>query len=96
MSHDRIALTVVRFLGWSAILALGGVIFLVHQATGYDKIDPSTVALVSGVSTLAGAALGGLGAMLANTSRGTQPVTVENPPDQPVPVDPAPEDGPTD
>jgi hypothetical protein len=96
-SHDRVAMAVVRFLGWAALLGLGGVIYLVHDATGYEKIDPSTVALVAGVSTLVGTAIGGLVALLANAGRpGPTPVTVENPPDAPVPVDPSPEAGPED
>ena len=91
MIHDKVALAVVRFLGWALLIGMVGVIYLVHDATGYDKIDPSTVALVSGVSTLVGAALGALGAMLASTGRSSSatPVTVENTADQPVPVEPA-------
>ena len=85
---DRVALTVVRFLGAVALIGVIGVVFLVYVTIGYETIDPSTVALVAGVSTLAGSALGALGAVLATTGKGTQPVTVENGADQPVPVDP--------
>jgi hypothetical protein len=82
---DRVALTVVYFLGSAALLGLAAVAVLVYHATGFDKIDPSTVALVSGVSTLAGSALGALGAILASTGKGApQPVTVENPVSDPV------------
>lgn len=93
VGHDVVALTVVRYLGRGAILALIGVVFLVYRSIeSANEIDPSTVALVSGVSTLAGAAFGALGAILASTGKGTPtPVTVENASDQPVPVDPAPE-----
>lgn len=86
--HDRIALTVVRFLGTIALGALFGVIFLVWRATeSPNEIDPSTVALVAGVSTLAGSALGALGSILASTGKNTpQPVTVENPPSDPANV----------
>lgn len=95
--HDIVALSVVRYLGRGAILALLGVVFLVYRSIeSANQIDPSTVALVSGVSTLAGAAFGALGAILASTGKGTaQPVTVENPPSDPIPVDPTPpEEGP--
>lgn len=87
--HDRVAITVIRFLGSSALLFGCGVIFLVYQATQSDnQIDPSTVALVAGVSTLAGSALGALGSILASTSpKGTPtPVTVENKPSDPLPT----------
>lgn len=86
-SVDRVALTVVRFLGAVAVIGVLGVIFLVHTTIGYETIDPSTVALVAGVSTLAGGALGALGAVLATTGKGSQSVTVDNPPSDPVPVD---------
>lgn len=94
--HDLVALTVVCFLGTAALLFGGGVIFLVHASIGYEKIDPSTVALVSGVSTLAGAAMGALGSILASTGKGApaqpagteaDPVSVTLP-DQPVQVTP--------
>lgn len=96
--HDIVALSVVRYLGRGAILALVGVVFLVYESIrSANQIDPSTVALVSGVSTLAGAAFGALGAILASTGKGTtQPVEVTNTADSPVPVDAAPEDGPVD
>ena len=85
MQHDKVALRVITFLGVAVILFGCGVIFLVYTSIGYDKIDPSTVALVSGVSTLAGAAMGALGSILASTGgRAPQPVTVENPPSNPV------------
>lgn len=89
--HDRVALTVIRFLGTAAILGLLGVVFLVYQTTQSDnEIDPSTVALVAGVSTLAGSALGALGSILASTKGAApQPVTVENTPADPVPTAPA-------
>lgn len=86
--HDRVALTVIRFLGSAAITGLLGVVFLVYQATqSSNQIDPSTVALVAGVSTLAGSALGALGSILAST-RGSapQPVTVEQPANNPIPT----------
>ena len=86
--HDKVALTVVRYLGSGMLLALVGIVYLVHQSvSSSNAIDPSTVALVSGVSTLAGAALGSLGAILASTGKGTpQPVVVDQPADNPIPV----------
>lgn len=86
--HDAVAMTVVRFLG-SAVLLFGfGVIFLVYRAIGLETIDPSTVALVAGVSTLAGAAMGALGSILASTGKGAPaPVEVVN---GPVPTEPQP------
>jgi hypothetical protein len=98
--HDLVALTVVCFLGTAALLFGGGVIFLVHASIGYEKIDPSTVALVSGVSTLAGAAMGALGSILASTGKGVpaqpagtpaDPVNVQTA-DKPLDVTPVPAD----
>lgn len=88
--HDIVALSVVRYLGRGALLALVGVVFLVYRSIeSANQIDPSTVALVSGVSTLAGAAFGALGAILASTGKGTpQPVEVTNAPENPVPTEP--------
>lgn len=92
--HDVVALSVVRYLGRGALLALAGVVFLVYRSIeSASQIDPSTVALVSGVSTLAGAAFGALGAILASTGRGApQEVNVVNPPTEPIPVEPAADD----
>jgi len=92
--HDVVALSVVRYLGRGAILALLGVVFLVYRSIeSANQIDPSTVALVSGVSTLAGAAFGALGAILASTGKGAPaPVQVVNEPTDPIPVEPG-EDG---
>ena len=86
--HDRVALTVIRFLGSAAILGLLGVVFLVFQTTqSANQIDPSTVALVAGVSTLAGSALGALGSILASTKGAApQPVSVVNSPADPIPT----------
>lgn len=89
MSDDpHVGRTVVRFLGWTALLAAAGSIFLVYTSIGYDGIDPATVALVNVPGNLASAALGALGAILATAGRGsgTQPVTVENKPSDPIPT----------
>src|SRR5688572_382602 len=98
--HDKVALTVVRFLGAAAITFGVGAIFLVWAATQYEGIDPSTIALVSGVTGMAGVALGSLASVLASTGKGApQPVTVENPPSDPAAVSvvpPQPPAPPTD
>lgn len=93
MSHDKVAMRVVTFLGAAGIIGLCGVIFLVWHATGYDKIDPSTVALVAGVSTIVGALFGSLGSILASTGKGNPaqeptPVEVVNTKADPVPTEP--------
>lgn len=74
--HDKVAMRVVTFLGTAGIVGLLGVIFLVAQATRYETIDPSTVALVAGVSTIVGALFGSLGSILASTGKGSEPVPV--------------------
>lgn len=85
--HDKVAMRVVTFLGVAGILGLLGVIFLVFSATQYETIDPSTVALVAGVSTIVGALFGSLGSILASTGKGAPaPVEVVNTPEQPVPT----------
>jgi hypothetical protein len=90
--HDTVALTVVRFLGIASIIGLlvvGGLCYVALQYEG----DGSTIAVVAIVGNLASAALASLGSILASTGKGTpQPVTVENTPKDPVPVEPS---GPT-
>lgn len=72
--HDKVALRVITFLGVALVLAVAGVIALVHESIrSANEIDPSTVALVAGVSTLAGTALGVLGSILVRTPQGAQP-----------------------
>lgn len=84
--HDRVALTVVRGLVLAAViglLATGGLCYVALQYEG----DSSTVAVIAIIGNLASAALGSLGSILASTGKaGPQPVTVENPPADPVPV----------
>lgn len=94
--HDRVALAVIFFLGVGMLLGLGGVILLVHESiNSANEIDPSTVALVSGVSTLVGMGFGALGAILGRPApTPTQPAgTPADPvnvtlPDEPVQVTP--------
>lgn len=84
--HDKVALTVVRFLGAGAILGLAVTGYLVWRALSYEG-DPATVALIGSVSSLASLFAGSLASILASTGKGApQPVTVENPPADPVPV----------
>ena len=86
MKHDscHIARIVVWFLGTSAVLLCSGILFLVYVGKTPD----------AGLHTLAGTAIGSLAALLTNTQgrqnqRVTdepQPVTVENPASDPVPI----------
>lgn len=89
--HDKVALRVITFLGVALVLAVAGVIALVHESIrSANEIDPSTVALVAGVSTLAGTALGVLGSILVRTPQAPQQVEVTNPPSNPVQTTDAP------
>lgn len=82
--HDKVALTVVRFLGVGAIVGLAVTGFLVYRALDFEG-DPATVALIGSVSSLASLFAGSLAAILASTGKNTpQAVTVENPPSDPV------------
>lgn len=67
MTSPRIVQTVVILLGLVVLLGLGGVIWLVDH-----KVDPSGIALVSGIT---GTALGALGSLLATTRTGADPTT---------------------
>ena len=99
--HDRVALWVIFFLGCGMLIGLGGVILLVHESiNSANEIDPSTVALVSGVSTLVGMGFGALGAILGRPATATPVVPAGTPsdpvnvtlPDEPVQVTPVPAD----
>lgn len=84
--HDKVALTVVRFLGIASIIGLlvvGGLCYVALQYEG----DGSTIAVVAIVGNLASAALASLGSILASTGKSAaQPVEVVNPPDKPANV----------
>lgn len=85
MTDRRIPLLVILFLGVFALVALCGTIWLIDH-----ERDASNIAVVSG---LTGTALGGLAGILSSVRSGpaeAMPVTVVNPPADPVPVDPAP------
>ena len=88
--HDKVALTVVRFLGIASIVGLVVVGGLCYVALQYEG-DGSTIAVVAIVGNLASAALASLGSILASTGKNTpQPVEVTNSPADPVPTTPAP------
>lgn len=94
-THDKVALRVILFLGCGMLLGLAGVIVLVHESIrSANQVDPSTVALVSGVSTLVGMGFGALGSILGRPSAPTAPAgTPADPvnvtlPDEPVQVTP--------
>lgn len=67
--HNRVALTVIYFLGWIALGAMLWSGFLIHEAVVSDNaIDSAAVALVGQMVSIATLALGALGAMLSSTS----------------------------
>ena len=100
--HNRVALTVIYFLGGIAFLATGWSGYLIHEAVVSDnQIDSAAVALVGQMVSISTLALGALGAMLSSTSpKPPPPPTVDNPapvhvvnePTDPVPTDPVPPD----
>jgi hypothetical protein len=99
--HDKVALRVILFLGLGMLLGLAGVILLVHESIqSANEVDPSTVALVSGVSTLVGMGFGALGAILGRPATATPAAPAGTPtdpvnvtlPDEPVQVTPVPAD----
>ena len=87
--HDRVALTVVRFLGAATLLGLVASAALCYIALRYQGNDNGGV-VIAIVGNLASAALAALGSILASTrGSGPQAVEVVNTLAQPVPVDPA-------
>jgi hypothetical protein len=84
---------VVLFLGICATLLILGTLGLVYKVLDTPKIDPTSVAVLTGVSGLAGTTIGSLGSLLVST-RSSPPAA----PDAPDPtVDPAaPVDVPVD
>ncbi len=90
----RPAGSVIRFLGWVALLSLGCGFVLVYRLISRDPsvpVDPALVGLIGGVTTVGTSALSALGAILATTGKGEpQPVRVENVPDSPVIVEEVP------
>ena len=84
MTNQRTVTMVVAFLGLFALAGLFGTVWLIdHQR------DASNIAIVAGMT---GTALGALGAVLASTKTTeiAMPVTVENPPADPVNVEEVP------
>lgn len=102
--HNRVALTVIYFLGGIAFGAMMWSGYLIHEAVVSDNaIDSAAVALVGQMVSISTLSLGALGAMLSSTSpkpppppsvtdsagQESTPVTVVNPTEDPVPTDPA-------
>ena len=90
MSNAR---AVIKFLGWSALLALTAGFVLVYRLISRDPtvpVDPALVGLIGGVFTVGTSALSALGAILATTGGKGQeptPVTVTNTAAEPVAVE---------
>jgi hypothetical protein len=90
---------VVRRLAVVAVTALlTGAALLALAVFQPGKVDATTVAVIGNFVTLAGTAVGGLGAILASTRTASDPpspVTVMNPPATPVLTSDVPPAGPT-
>lgn len=102
--HNKVALTVIYFLGGIAFGSMMWSGYLIHEAVVSDNaIDSAAVALVGQMVSISTLALGALGAMLSSTSpkppppptvtdsttgQESTPVTVINPAEDPVPTDP--------
>lgn len=85
-AHDRVALTVVRFLGAASLVGLLAASLLCYTALRYEGNDNGGV-VIAIVGNLASAALAALGSILASTGKGAPtPVTVENQPTDPIPT----------
>lgn len=85
--HNRVALTVIWFLGCiataSAVISGG----LIYRAIGYEGIDAAVVALIGQQVSISTLALGALGAMLSSTSpRPAPPPTLADGSPAPTPV----------
>jgi hypothetical protein len=84
--HNRVALTVIYFLGSIAFLATASSAFLIHEAViSENTLDAAAVALVGQMVSIVTLGLGALGAMLSSTSPKTPPSPLEGSP-EPVPV----------
>ena len=97
MTDTRIVTIVVCFLGLIAFTLSAGALWmfreLLQASEGKEQIDPAVIGIFTSVTTLAGVAIGGLGAILVSTKSGAgppAPVQVVNAPADPVPVEPAP------
>jgi hypothetical protein len=95
VTESSVIRQVIRYLGIIAlVLAAGSIYVLVRildASAGRDTVDPAVVGLFASLTTLTGAAVGGLASMLVSTRSGQaepSPVVVTNAPDDAVPVDP--------
>lgn len=84
MGHSKVVIAVVSFLGFGYLIGLVGLIWLVH--TG---VDGELLAIVAAPTS---GALGALGTLLASTRPANEPqtVTIAQPANDPVPVEPQP------
>lgn len=86
MTDRKTVRLVVWLLGANAIILAAGYIWLlrdvIHQASNRGPVDSATLGAIAALGPLVGAALGGLGALLASTRTHDMPqeVTVENTP----------------
>lgn len=92
-TEQRTIHTVIRFLGAAAMALVVGEVLLVADAlhSGHD-VSPAAVALIGGVSTLAGTVIGSLGSLLVSTRPGAaagDPTTFTAPPTSTVTVEPS-------
>lgn len=81
MGHSRVVIAVVSFLGFGYLTGLVGLIWLVHSG-----VDGELLAIVAAPTS---GALGALGTLLASTRPTNEPqaVVVQQPANDPVPVD---------
>jgi hypothetical protein len=82
--------SVIRYLGMTALLLVGGGVWLVRDllrlSQGAGTIDAAAAAVIGGVFTLAGTTVGALGALLVSTRSGPTQTEITNQPDNPVPT----------
>lgn len=86
--HNRVALTVIYFLGCIAVVATLMSGYLINQCIVYeDGLNAAAVALVGQMVSISTLSLGALGAMLSSTSPKPQPPpTLEDGSPAPTPV----------
>lgn len=71
MTSSEVVLTVIRYLGRTALVLGGGALLLtayvLHLAGKSGSVDPVAVAAVAAITTLLGTVIGSLGAILVST-----------------------------
>lgn len=84
MTDRRTVLTVIYLLGACTLLLVTGSMGLtyvvIHQAAAGGPVDPTSVAVLSGVTGLAGTCVGALASMLVST-RSAPPGEIDQPPE---------------